>query len=189
MDYNFINKNSLKIMSTLLEGRMYFNQIYEKTKISSKNNLLKSLNNLEEKNIIIKEKNKSNTFYEINFNNLISIPILNLINKIKFERLPFPVKKEIVEIIDSIKPKIAILFGSYSKLNYSKESDIDLLFVDGIDRKNTINEIASKYGIETNIISIKLKDFNGANEQIAHILKTGYPLVGESYFYNEYKKT
>jgi predicted nucleotidyltransferase len=188
MDYEFVNKNTLKILNVLLEGRLYFNQIYEKTKITSKNNLLKSLNILEENNIIIKEKNKSNTFYEINFNNLISVSMLNLINKIKFEQLPFPVKKSILEIIEEVKPKIAILFGSYSKLNYSKESDIDLLFVEGSDKKGIIDEKSSKYGVETNIISIKLKDFNKSNDQIAHILKTGYPLVGENYFYDEYKK-
>src|SRR3989339_876629 len=102
MDFNWLNKTNVKILERLIGGKDYFNQIHEKTGIKSKNHLLKNLNLLEEKKILIKEKNRSNTFYEIIFNNL--------------------------------------------------------------------------------------KDFNSKNEQIAHVLKSGYPLIGEEYFYHEFKK-
>jgi len=46
MDYTIINKNSIKIIEILKEGRTYFNEIHEKTGIKSKNNLLKNLNDL-----------------------------------------------------------------------------------------------------------------------------------------------
>jgi len=99
MDYLDVNKNVIKIIEVLTEGRAYLNEIYEKTGIKSKNNLLKNLNSITNNKILTKEENKSNTFYSINYQNNISIALLNLINKTKFENLPFNVKKGILEAI------------------------------------------------------------------------------------------
>src|SRR3989339_418316 len=160
MDFNWLNKTNVRILERLIGGKDYFNQIHEKTGIKSKNHLLKNLNLLEEKKILIKEKNRSNTFYEINFDNLLTISLLNLINKSKFEKLPFSVKKSIFELI----------------------------YIDCKKENSIIQEISLKYGIELKIIFTNLKDFNSKNEQIAHVLKSGYPLIGEEYFYHEFKK-
>lgn len=189
MDYEQINKNSIRLIEVLKEGKAYFNEIYEKTKIKSKNNLLKNLNLLASSNIIIKEENKSNTFYSINYSNNLSIAILNLINKTKFEKLPFKVKKSILESIFALKPRIVILFGSYAKNNYSSESDIDLLFFEAIkEQKDKIKEISKSYGVRINPTFMELKELDLNSESLMHIFKTGYPLVGEEYFYNEIKK-
>ena len=139
--------------------------------------------------ILIKEERKSNTFYSINYLNNISIAILNLINKNKFEKLPFKIKKSILESILALKPRIAILFGSYSKDNYNNESDIDLLFFDALkEQKDKIKEISKSYGVRINITFMELKELDLTSESLMHIFKTGYPLVGEEYFYNEIKK-
>jgi len=189
MDYEQINKNSIKIIEILAERKAYFSEIYEKTKIKSKNNLLKNLNLLASNKILIKEERKSNTFYSINYLNNISIAILNLINKNKFEKLPFKIKKSILESILALKPRIAILFGSYSKDNYNNESDIDLLFFDALkEQKDKIKEISKSYGVRINITFMELKELDLTSESLMHIFKTGYPLVGEEYFYNEIKK-
>ena len=189
MDYEEINKNSIKIIEILAERKAYFSEIYEKTKIKSKNNLLKNLNLLASNKILIKEERKSNTFYSINYLNNISIAILNLINKTKFEKLPFKIKKSILESIFVLKPRMAILFGSYSKNNYNTESDIDLLFFDAIkEQKDKIKEISKSYGVRINTTFMELKKLDLASESLMHIFKTGYPLVGEEYFYNEIKK-
>ena len=189
MDYESINKNSLKIIEVLKEGRTYFNEIYEKTGIKSKNNLIKNLNLLTINNILIKEENKSNTFYSINYSNNLAIAILNLINQTRFEKLPFNIKKGILESIISLKPKIAILFGSYAKGNYKKDSDIDLLFFDALtDQKAKIRDISKSYGTQISISFMELKEINLKSESLMHIFKTGYPLMGESYFYDEFKK-
>ena len=187
MDYLDVNKNVIKIIEVLTEGRAYLNEIYEKTGIKSKNNLLKNLNSITNNKILTKEENKSNTFYSINYQNNISIALLNLINKTKFENLPFNVKKGILEAIFFSKPRIAILFGSYAKKNYNKKSDIDLIFFDAIKKKD-INEISGKYDIKLNIIFMKLDELQKDNETLNHIIKTGYPLAGGEYFYNEAKK-
>jgi len=188
MDYNQINKNSIRIIEVLIEGKAYFSEIYEKTNIKSKNNLLKNLNLLASSNILIKEEKKSNTFYSINYSNDVSIAILNLINKTKFEKLLFKIKKSILEIIFALKPQMVILFGSYAKGNYKSNSDVDLLFISINEDKKTIKEISSRYGIKISPIFIGFKEFDSRNEQIAHILKTGYPIIGEEYFYDEFRK-
>ena len=188
MDYKQINNNSIKIIEVLVEGKAYFSEIYEKTKIKSKNNLLKNLNLLTSNRILIKEEKKSNTFYSINYLNNLSIAILNLINQTKFEKLPFNIKKSVLDSIFALKPRIAILFGSYAKENYKSNSDVDLLFISSNEDKKTIKEISSRYGIKISLIFISPKEFDSRNEQIAHILKTGYPIIGEEYFYDEFRK-
>jgi len=187
MDYLNVNKNIIKIIEVLGEGRAYLNEIHEKTGIKSKNNLLKNLNSLTNNKILTKEENKSNTFYSLNYQNNVSIALLNLINKTKFENLQFDVKKGIIEAIFTSKPRMAILFGSYAKRNYNKKSDIDLIFFDVIKEK-WINKISSKYSIKLNITFMGLDELQKDNEALNHIIKTGYPLVGGEYFYNEAKK-
>jgi len=187
MDYLIINKNIIKIIETLIEGKAYFNEIHEKTGIKSKNNLLKNFNLLTDNKILIRNENKSNTFYSLNYKNNLLIALLNLINKTKFENLPFNIKKSISEVIFNSKPRIAILFGSYAKGNYNKKSDVDLIFFDVLEKKG-IKDISSKYGVKLNIIFMGLKEFKKDNEALNHIIKTSYPLIGEEYFYNESKK-
>ena len=177
----------LKIIEVLIDGKIYFNEIYEKTEIKSKNNLSKNLILLTNNKILIKEKNKSNTFYFLNYENNMLITLLNLINNLKFENIPFNVKKSILEAIFNSKPRLAILFGSYAKGNHNKKSDVDLIFFDPIE-KNGIKEISNKYGVKLNIIFMKFNELKKENEALIHIFKTGYPLVGEKYFYNETKK-
>lgn len=189
MDYEQINKNSLKIIEVLKERKSYFNEIYEKTKIKSKNNLLKNLNLLTSNNILIKEENKSNTFYSLNYSNSVLIAMLSLINQTKFEKLQFNVKKSILDSVFALKPLIAILFGSYAKGNYKKESDIDLLFFDAQkEQKEIVKEISKNYGVQINLTYMELKELDLSSESLMHIFKTGYPLTGEIYFYNELKK-
>ena len=187
MDCLNVNRNVIKIIEVLADGRAYLNEIYEKTGIKSKNNLLKNLNSLTNNKILIKEENRSNTFYSLNFKNNVLVALLNLINKTKFESLPFDVKKGVMESIFTSKPRVAILFGSYAKKNYTKKSDIDLIFFDAVEKKE-VNKISSKYGIKLNITFMRIDELQKDNESLNHIIKTGYPIVGGEYFYNEAEK-
>ncbi len=188
MDYDNINKNSIKIIQVLKERRAYFSEIYQKTGIKSKNNLLKNLNALTQGKIITKEKNNSNTYYSPNYSSKILVSLLELINSINFEKMPFNVKKSILESIFTLKPKIAVLFGSYAKGNYTSKSDIDLLFFETTTKKKEIEEISKNYGVKLNILFMNFKELDLRNKSLAHIFSTGYPLVGGEYFYHELKK-
>lgn len=183
MDYNLINKNVLKIIEVLGGERLYFSQISEKTGIKSRNNLVKNLNIMVKLGILKKEQNKSNTFYEINYENNITLSILNLINFFNFQKLPFDRRKAIEETLILFKPNLAVLFGSTAKWNFTKQSDIDLLFVYNKKEKIDAKEIASRYGVKINTVIMEFNELDLKNETIRHILKTGYPLAGYIYFY------
>jgi len=192
MDYkekfNFVNKNVLVIMEMLQEKTMYLNELAEKSKIKSKNNLLKNLDKLVKIKALNKEQNKSNTFFSLNYENPVTLSILQAINYLKFEDLPFDVKKPILEILLETKPLIAVLFGSFAKGNYTNKSDADLLIVPTTKNENKIKEISNRYGAKIAPLFLSIEDFKSDNDSVAHILKTGYPLTGEIYFYNELKK-
>lgn len=189
MDYKIINKNSIKIIEVLSEGKAYFNEIHKKTRIKSKNNLLKNFNLLVANKALIKEEKTTNTYYSLNYSNNALIAIINLINQIKFEKNPFNVKKSILECVFAIRPRMAILFGSYAKENYKKESDVDLLFFDGLnEERGKIKEISRNYGVQINAVFMDFKGLDLKSESLKHIFKTGYPIIGETYFYNEFKE-
>ncbi|MCK4521689.1 MAG: nucleotidyltransferase domain-containing protein [Nanoarchaeota archaeon] len=188
--YKLLNKNVIKITEVLSKGRLYFNQIFESTGIRSKNNLLKNLNLMVQMKTLKKEKNKSNTFYSINYENQLSLVLLQLINVSKLQRLPFNRRKAIFEIVLNTRPEVAILFGSTAKGNFKEESDIDMLLVYNVkpkDSDNKIKQIASRCGVRINAVVIKFSELNTRRDAIKHIFKTGYPVTGYIYFYEVLK--
>ncbi|VVB77924.1 Nucleotidyltransferase domain protein [uncultured archaeon] len=189
MYFDLINKNTLKIIRELRLERLYFNQISERTSIKSKNNLLKNLNNLVLAKILIKEQNKSNTYYKINYENYLSISILSLLDSFNFQNLPFERRKPLEEIILCTKSPLIIVFGSTSKGDFKKDSDIDLLIIENkMNNLNKIKEISKRYGVSINPVFISFEEFEKMGDTIEHILKTGYPLTGGFYFYEKFKK-
>lgn len=191
MDYSeLLNKNIIKILEVLKKERLYFNQISELANIKSKNNLLKNLNIMTNLKVLKKEKSKGNTFYNINYENALALILLQLINTIKLQNLPFERRKAIQELIQKTKPILAVLFGSTAKASFKKQSDIDILFIYNEKMKNInekIKEISSKYGVKINPIIIEFSELDMRNETLKHILKTGYPIVGHIYFYEVFK--
>lgn len=184
--YKILNKNVIKIIE-VLKDRLYFNQIHELTHIKSKNNLLKNLDLLVNLKILNKEKNKSNTFYSINYENQFTLILLQLININKFQNLPFDRRNAIMELIKNSKPTMSVLFGSTAKGNFKKNSDIDILLVYNFKTKNIDVDIGSKYGIRINAVILKFSEINVKNSTIKHIFKTGYPITGHMYFYEVIK--
>ncbi|MFH1053526.1 MAG: nucleotidyltransferase domain-containing protein [Candidatus Woesearchaeota archaeon] len=189
MDYhNLINKNVIKIIESLKKDRLYFNQIHEATGIKSKNSLVKELNKLTQSKILIREKNKSNTFYSINLKNRFSLALLEVINSGRFQTLPFERREAINEVIEITKPMLAILFGSTAKGSYGKESDMDLLLIYNGDYKRVYNpervdEISARYGLKIKPIIMRASELKMHDSTIKHIFETGYPLTGHIYFY------
>ncbi|MBU0907101.1 MAG: nucleotidyltransferase domain-containing protein [Nanoarchaeota archaeon] len=189
MDYKVINKNSLRIIEIVSGGREYFNEVHKKTGIKSKNNLLKNINVLVGSKILIKEEMKANTYFSLNYANNAAIAALNLINQLKFEKLPFKIKKSISECLFAVRPAMAVLFGSYAKGNYGGESDIDLIMFNvPKERRNKVGEVSKQYGVKINVVWMDFGELNNKTESIKHMFKTGYPLIGEGYFYNEFKE-
>ena len=184
-----INKNSLRIIEVVSRDREYFNEIHKKTGIKSKNNLLKNIDVLVKNKVLIRDEMKANTYFSLNYTNNVTIAALNLINQLKFEKLPFKIKKSISECLSAVKPAMAVLFGSYAKETYREESDIDLVIFGGLgEQKNKIKEISKSFGVQINATFMGFEELNQKTESLKHIFKTGYPLTGEGYFYNGLKE-
>jgi len=184
MDYDkLLNKNVIKILTVLEKEKNYFNQISELSGIKSKNNLLKNLDLMVSFKILKKEKNKSNTFYFVNYENQFCLSLLQLINNLKFQKLPFERRKAVLDLVDREKPLMCVLFGSSAKGNFKKESDLDLLLVFDKKRNVDVKEISSRYGVKMNVIVLEFSEIDINDETIKHIFKSGYCLVGCRYFY------
>ena len=196
MDYkDILNKNALKIIESLKEKMLYFSEIYEKTRIKSRNNLLKNLSQLVSAKILNKEEKKGNTYYSLNYDSNVAIALLNLINMSEFSSLPFERRKAIEESVFAAKPALSIIFGSSAKGNFREKSDIDIIFVyNNLEKEylkkieKDIKKIGQRYGININPSIMDFNEFDIRKDPIRHILKTGYPLTGERYFYNEARK-
>lgn len=70
----------------------------------------------------------------------------------RLEKLPSKVKLAINEFLEELreKPIIAIIFGSYAKGNYTKDSDIDILLVfQKVGDAKSIENTASKISMRT----------------------------------------
>jgi predicted nucleotidyltransferase len=187
MDYDkLLNKNVIKIL-TVLKKKCYFNQISELSGIKSKNNLLKNLDLMVSLKVLKKEKNKSNTFYSVNYENQFCLSLLQLININKFQKLPFERRKSVLDLINEVKPLMCVLFGSSAKGNFKKESDLDLLLVFDKKKEVDIKEISSRYGVRINVIVLGFSEININDETVKHIFKTGYCVIGYNYFYEVFK--
>ncbi len=71
----------------------------------------------------------------------------------KFLALPGKVKIAITDFLNEleIRPLIALIFGSYAKGSYTKESDIDILLVfQKVDNGRSIENIAKRINARTN---------------------------------------
>ena len=80
--------------------------------------------------------------------------------------MPVKVQNSIGDFLDEIedKPLIALIFGSYAKKNYTKESDIDILLVfQKIENQQKIENTAKRISMRTNTkinpVYIEYKNF------------------------------
>lgn len=117
------------------------------------------MRNLEKKSILKSETRGKIKIYKIT-PSFISREYLLLTEN--YKKIAFLEKniiiKEIVEKIESYIDGISLIFGSYAKGTYKKDSDLDI-FVAGSYKKNEINKISNLYNIEINIKQYDLTAF------------------------------
>jgi len=98
--------------------------------------------------------------------------------------IPDKIKKRIIKFLEELESnnipiKEAVLFGSYSKGNFHKWSDIDIALVSDIfqgirmiDRKR-IREIKLNVSSDIEVIPFRPQDFTKDNPLVKEILETG----------------
>jgi len=179
------DSNILKIMTifSISPGsRLNRKIIKEKTGIA--NVILdKTLAKLVNFKLLIKEKG----FFALNFKNAEVKWIINLVaeNYAKFKQIPLKEYFVILNIIDEFS-KIkdvgdVYLFGSYAKLIFRENSDIDIAVISEIDKKE-INKVAGKlekkYNKKIEVHFFTKKFYNNKRDPLVkEILQHGIKII------------
>jgi predicted nucleotidyltransferase len=178
-----------KIYKTFLElkeQKLYYNQIKEDSRLSH-SSLQNALKKLKEENIITDEKTKANTFYKIKDKKYITIKFSELAIK-TFNNLTPNIKTPLRNFLKNLPDEIytIILFGSASRNEETKKSDIDILTIVNKKTNLSINkkeaEITSKYPIS--LFQATISQFKQNKDSIIiQARKTGFPIYKEQNFY------
>jgi len=122
------------------------------------------LDNFLKEKVLTKKQEGRNVKFYVNFRNRKIIPYLSEIETIRLERLPKNIGDAITDILSALenKPTITIIFGSYAKGSYTKESDLDVLFVfNEIDKEieEKAKLISSRYLLKIRPVYLSWKEF------------------------------
>lgn len=168
------------------KGVLYFNEMKRLTDLSD-SSLTNSLKKLVGEGLLSREKTKSNTFYRIKDKTRAALRFSE-IAAAKFSGLNKGVRVPLKIFLKKVPKETyaVILFGSASKKEEKKGSDIDLLAVSGkradlaAGRKEA--EITSKYRIS--LFHATISQFIRAEDDVViQARKTGFPIYGEQNFY------
>ncbi|MGI0069576.1 MAG: nucleotidyltransferase domain-containing protein [Nitrosotalea sp.] len=151
-----ITQTTLRILGLYNDNykkSLHLREIARKTK-TDVNTTYPQLKKLEEMNVLVSTIKGKNKEYVLNLNNIITkyyLTMAEIFTAIVYLQKNFLIKKVITEIEPKIDEPI-ILFGSFVKGGYTKESDIDLFVIrqQKIER-NMILKTASLVGREINI--------------------------------------
>src|SRR3989344_7672300 len=177
-----------KIYKAYFESKknsLYFNEIKELSKLSD-SSLTNTLNKLTKNNTLTQEKTKSNTFYKINNKKLFALKFSEIAMQ-KFNDLNIGIKTPLRNFLNNIPKETytIILFGSASRKEEQKRSDIDILVI--ANKINLINnkkeaEITSKHPIS--LFQATIEQFlKNKDDVIIQARKTGFPIYKEQNFY------
>lgn len=168
------------------EEKLYYNQIKEQTKLSH-SSLQNSLDKLTKNNILFLEKTKSNTFYKIKDKKIFALKFSEIaINK--FNKLNHNIKIPLNYFLKNLPEEIytIILFGSASRGEETKDSDIDLVVVSNkkqdLSKNKKEAEITSIYPISL-FQATTLQFKKNQDDIIIQARKTGFPIYKEQNFY------
>ncbi len=168
------------------KNSLYFNEIKELSKLSD-SSLTNTLNKLVHNNILTQEKTKSNTFYKIKDKKLFTLKFSEIAIQ-EFNELNIGVKIPLRNFLKNIPKEIytIILFGSASRKEEQKGSDIDLLIIANKKTDLTNNkkeaEITSKHSIS--IFQATIEQFiQNKDDVIIQSRKIGFPIYKEQNFY------
>ncbi len=168
------------------KSSLYFNEIKELSELSD-SSLTNTLAKLTKNSILTQEKTKSNTFYKIKDKKLFALRFSEIAIQ-KLNGLSTGVKNPLRNFLKNIPQEIytIVLFGSASRNEEQKESDIDLLIV--TEKKTDLKgnkkeaELTSKHPISLFYATIS-QFMENKDDIIIQARKTGFPIYKEQNFY------
>ena len=171
--------NSLEILTVFTD---YADERYNISKIARKIKrshvtLLPHLDELEKNQILKSLLNGRNKEFTINKESILTRNFIEMTENYKVFKLlkkETLLKKIVQEICNKKTNAIIIIFGSYVKGGYNKESDIDIAYIgsESEDRNRIFKEISQVYGKEINVKYISEKGIcNREDNLVAEIIK------------------
>jgi len=130
--------------------------ISDKTRIPRRT-VSRALNNLADKNILRYITEGKNKRYYLDLENLRTKLLISFIENYKSFKFSTDFLDLFVVLEEIIKLRGLILFGSYVKGNYIKDSDIDILVIS--KPSDSIKKITRKFDKKINLHFSTLKDF------------------------------
>ena len=175
------------------KSSLYFNEIKELSELSD-SSLTNTLNKLIKNNALTQEKPNQIPSIKIKDKKIFALKFSEIAMQ-KFNDLNTGVKTPLRNFLKNISQEIytIILFGSASRKEEQKESDIDILIITNKKTDLTKNkkeaEITSKHPIS--LFHTTIQQFiNNKDDIIVQARKTGFPIYKEQNFYevilNEY---
>lgn len=178
-----------KVYRAYFESRkqsLYFNEIKALSKLSD-SSLANTLGRLVKVGILAREKTKSNTFYRMKDRKIFSLKFSEIAVH-RFNSLHVGVKVPLRHFLKNIPPEIftVVLFGSASRMEEQKKSDLDLLVVSDKRQELSMNkkeaEITSKHPLS--LFQAGIAQFReNEDDVVIQARKTGFPICGEQNFY------
>lgn len=188
-----ITNIQIEIINLFKENYLVNYHIREMGKLIKKSHvtLLPHLKGLEKEKILISKTQGKNKIYSLNLDNIITKNYI-LLTEIKkstgFLEEIFLIKKIFSEIFNLKLNGTIILFGSYAKKTYKKESDIDILYFGKITESQIkkIRYIGKTYGKTINLKKINDLDLalRKKDPLIIEILKNHIILQSPEVFIN-----
>ncbi|MDE1831534.1 MAG: nucleotidyltransferase domain-containing protein [Thaumarchaeota archaeon] len=175
-EYN-INQTTLKILGLYLDDykkSLHLREISRETKTDVKAIQLQ-LKKLEKINVlssIIRGRNKD---YQLNLNNVTAkyyLVMAETFMSIIYLKRHFLIKKIVEEIENKVHDPL-ILFGSFAKETYTKDSDVDVFLIS--DKKINTDSIIEA----TNMVGRKINLKSTSRQQFLEGLRNNDPLVKE----------
>ena len=145
------DKTSLKILEQVyLKPGIHKRELSKQLKLGmpSIDFAIKKIGKLLEKQI---SGNRIN--YYLNYSNKDLTSVLYAVECLRLNRLPTKIRLSINDFLKELpdKPIISIIFGSYAKGNYTKDSDIDILLIfQKVDDEKQIENTAKRISMRTN---------------------------------------
>lgn len=155
--------------------------------------LLPHINELQKDKILILKQVGKNKICTLNLDNVINRNYLILVETTeatKYLEEIFLIKKITTEIFSLKLEGAIVLFGSYAKRTFNKDSDIDLFYLGKISEEQVqeIKNIGKRYGKIINMKISNIKDFDNGlrkkNPLIIEIIKNHISLQNGEHFIN-----
>lgn len=143
--------------------------------------------------LLKKQKAGNQIKYFLDYSKKALSPMLYAVEFSRLDKLPSKIKLSIEEFMRELKekPLLAIVFGSYAKGNYTRNSDIDILLVfqkvEGNDIENTAKRISIRTNTGINPVYLDYSSFreafhNPRKEFFKNLKENKIILVGVEYW-------